>query len=326
MADYKATDTDLTAVANAIRAKGGTSAQLEFPDGFVSAIEGIGGDNLYKNMLEARATAIVDDQLTRNTGWYPTGVVSAVFNQLTTTRAFDGFSALKAYIAPKVTAMPTLVFRNCTALKYVWMPIATGATSNGNTSNQRKFYGCSAIEHLYLGGWKYIGYQEFSSNNAIKTITFDALVTMAAVPASFSNFIALIIRKTNTSLNSGTAFDSTPIGTGNGYIYVPASAVSTYKSATNWVNYASKIIGIDEDTTATKGVLFTPTVTATGIVSYDMIDLQSYSTGTINSSTGAITPTCDGRMLIRGLDGNGVPLHVTYLKVGTGFDPEEMVL
>ena len=41
MANYIATDTDLTAVANAIRTKGGTSAQLVFPSGFVSAVEAI---------------------------------------------------------------------------------------------------------------------------------------------------------------------------------------------------------------------------------------------------------------------------------------------
>lgn len=38
MANYIATDTDLTTVANAIRTKGGTSAQLTFPSGFASAI------------------------------------------------------------------------------------------------------------------------------------------------------------------------------------------------------------------------------------------------------------------------------------------------
>lgn len=34
---------DLTAVADAIRTKGGTSAQLAFPDGFVSAVQAIKG-------------------------------------------------------------------------------------------------------------------------------------------------------------------------------------------------------------------------------------------------------------------------------------------
>lgn len=47
MADYKVTDAELTSIANAIRTKGGTSSQLEFPNGFVSAVQAIptgGGD------------------------------------------------------------------------------------------------------------------------------------------------------------------------------------------------------------------------------------------------------------------------------------------
>lgn len=41
MSDYICTDTQLTSIANAIRTKGGTSAQLSFPTGFVSAINNI---------------------------------------------------------------------------------------------------------------------------------------------------------------------------------------------------------------------------------------------------------------------------------------------
>lgn len=39
--DYKVTDTELTGIANAIRTKGGTQAQLEFPTGFETAIGNI---------------------------------------------------------------------------------------------------------------------------------------------------------------------------------------------------------------------------------------------------------------------------------------------
>lgn len=38
MAEFLTFDTELTAVANAIRAKGGTSDLLVYPDGFVTAI------------------------------------------------------------------------------------------------------------------------------------------------------------------------------------------------------------------------------------------------------------------------------------------------
>lgn len=41
MADYLVTDAELTSIANAIRTKGGTSASLTFPAGFVTAIENI---------------------------------------------------------------------------------------------------------------------------------------------------------------------------------------------------------------------------------------------------------------------------------------------
>ena len=43
MANYLTNDTDLESVADAIRTKGGTSAQLEFPSGFVDAIDAISG-------------------------------------------------------------------------------------------------------------------------------------------------------------------------------------------------------------------------------------------------------------------------------------------
>lgn len=47
MASYVATEEELTAVADAIREKGGTQAQLEWPDGYVDAIEDISGGSSY---------------------------------------------------------------------------------------------------------------------------------------------------------------------------------------------------------------------------------------------------------------------------------------
>ena len=41
MAEYLTNTAELTAVANAIREKGGTSEQLACPDGFVTAIQAI---------------------------------------------------------------------------------------------------------------------------------------------------------------------------------------------------------------------------------------------------------------------------------------------
>ena len=63
MSNYLATDSDLTSVADAIRAKGGTQAQLAFPSGFVSAIgdiSGGGGGNVNVSQ-DANGYLVVDD-------------------------------------------------------------------------------------------------------------------------------------------------------------------------------------------------------------------------------------------------------------------------
>ena len=69
LVDSTQLDSDLTSVANAIRTKGGTSAQLAFPAGFVSAIaaiptgnSGLGYDE--KTVLVKSNTPTVDRALT----------------------------------------------------------------------------------------------------------------------------------------------------------------------------------------------------------------------------------------------------------------------
>ena len=60
MSKYLVDGTDMTSVANAIRTKGGTSAQLEFPSGFVSAIGNISGgggaSNIVTGTFDAEST------------------------------------------------------------------------------------------------------------------------------------------------------------------------------------------------------------------------------------------------------------------------------
>ena len=59
----------------------------------------------------------------------------------------------------------------------------------------------------------------------------------------------LIIRRAGTSvtnLANVNAFENTPIANGTGFVYVPASLIDTFKSATNWVAYASQIRAIED--------------------------------------------------------------------------------
>ena len=79
MTDYLTTDTELTSVANAIRTKGGTSAALTYPAGFVSAIEAIptGGGSVKTCTITISPNG--DDVVCSNfSGGAPTGGFAAV--------------------------------------------------------------------------------------------------------------------------------------------------------------------------------------------------------------------------------------------------------
>ena len=64
LVDSSQLDTDLTSIANAIRAKGGTSAQLTFPNEFVTAINAIsggGGSTLVTKTITENGTYSASD-------------------------------------------------------------------------------------------------------------------------------------------------------------------------------------------------------------------------------------------------------------------------
>lgn len=89
MANYQAPDIEFQAVANAIRTKGGTQAQLEWPSGFVSAVEAIptGSSPVLKN-----------ETFTEN-GQYTAGQGYDGFGTVTVNVSGGGSSMGKAYVS-----------------------------------------------------------------------------------------------------------------------------------------------------------------------------------------------------------------------------------
>lgn len=65
--NYVVSDTTLTSVADAIREKGGTSEELQFPQEWIEAIQGIGGKGKYKGSFTLTADATMPT-ITHNLG------------------------------------------------------------------------------------------------------------------------------------------------------------------------------------------------------------------------------------------------------------------
>ena len=138
LVDSSQLDTDLTSVANAIRTKGGTSAQLAFPAGFVSAIQTIPtGDEyfvvpstgcIYPKILNQTLTGFNRNYYGSYRWRYCTNMEEATIIGLTS-------------IAGGVNSD---LLSNCTGLKRVSLPSLSDCNSHAFRSD-------TALEEVQLG-------------------------------------------------------------------------------------------------------------------------------------------------------------------------------
>ena len=136
------------------------------------------------------------------------------------------------------------MFQNCTALKNVKLKGMT-------RTPQYAFSGCTALESVEMSdNLSYI--DSYFLNNCPITIfdtknTSDATFTVNSNAFNGSKIVHFILRSTTVAtLSNINAFTTSPIGMGEGGVYVPSSLLSSYKSATNWSNIAGNIYPIEE--------------------------------------------------------------------------------
>ena len=135
-----------------------------------------------------------------------------------------------------VTNIQNAVFYGCTSLTSVTFPSAL--TSIGD----RAFYGCTALTSVDLSGTSLTTVKEgaFFANRNYTRIDLPSTVTSIGKDAFRSRkYLTLTVRTTTPPSLGNSAIDSTVSA-----IYVPAESVETYKAASGWSNFASKIQAI----------------------------------------------------------------------------------
>ena len=131
MAEYLTNTTDLTKVASAIRAKGGTSNPLVYPDGFVTAIQAIetggggGSDELVNSLID---------------------------------RTISG-----AYVNNTVTIIGRYGLSNCTKLTSVVLPAVQITNANAMLS-------CSALTKADFSNLQHIQHSTFYGDKKFATL------------------------------------------------------------------------------------------------------------------------------------------------------------
>lgn len=198
----------LDAIGDAVREKKGTEDLILVEDlaDEVKSIES-GGDTTYEDWLITRDYSIRE---------YENNRVTSVG-----TSCFSGMSDILTSISfPNVETIGNSAFYSSKALKSCYIP---KVKTIGNTV----FYGSTELEYLDLPCVESIGTNTFYGCRKLAT---------------------LIIRTENCTLAAWQSLNATAIyyEDDNAYIYVPKSAIDTYKTATNWSRYADRFRAIED--------------------------------------------------------------------------------
>lgn len=178
MADYLTTDTELTSVANAIRTKGGTSASLVYPAGFISAIEAI-----------STGTDVSDTTLTTDkaaSGYY--------FYNASGTKVQGSLTAQAAQ-----TITPTTTDQTIASGKYLTGVQTIKGDANLVAANIKKDVMIFSVTGEYEGGG---GGNPTAEENDVIFIDYDGTIRYSYSAAEFANLAALPENPTHDGLTA----------------------------------------------------------------------------------------------------------------------------
>lgn len=240
----------LTVIANNFRTSRGIEDKLSLDQMAELALESTEGDVLKTatDMFVHRTiTEVSDDTITSVLPYQfynCSDLISVDLPSVTTIgiRAFSYCESLTSINLPLVTTAPdTQIFSHCSNLQEISLP-------NIETLGNYSFQTCSSLTTVFLP--KLTVLKERIFHNCAKLTILDFPLVTSIEALAFQNCLKLshlILRsETVCSLAYNSAFQTTPIESGTGYIYVPSSLVDNYKAANNWSNFADQIRAIED--------------------------------------------------------------------------------
>jgi len=266
LVDSTQLDAGLTSVANAIRTKGGTSADLAFPAGFVSAVNAIptGGSPTGTKQISITENGTTTYDVTN----YASAEITVNVSSGGETSVEDGIlsgSLSGVYTNNNVDTLRDQALANCKSVTGIVMLNVTNAGSNA-------FYNCDHVTNISLPSLRSTGVYALASMRALTAIALPALTNLnsflmtgdtALVSADFgpdayslggrafascSALRTVVLRYSNAIVTcAANTFDGASFASGGagGTIYIPKvlydhlgdGTALDYKAATNWSVY-----------------------------------------------------------------------------------------
>ena len=248
MAEYLIQDTTLTGIADAIREKTGGTDPVAVSDmaGKIAEIKAGGGD--IDALIDRSITEISSSSAT-SIGSYAfyscSGLTTANFPVATSIEsyAFQYCRSLTTVEFPVATSIGSYAFQSCSGLTTVDFPVATSVETYA-------FQSCSGLTTANFPVATSIETSSFQSCRSLTTANFPVATSIGASAfRSCSELKSLLLRNNKVcTLSNTNAFNSTPISSGTGYIYVPSALIEQYKTAKNWSTYASQFRALEDYT------------------------------------------------------------------------------
>lgn len=158
--------------------------------------------------------------------------------------AFQKCYSLKRLICDGLEKINSNVFNGDKAL------IDFGDTSNVTYIGIQAFMACTALTSLSLPAVKSLGRSAFSGCTGLTKVDIgEKFATIdGGVFYGCSHLETLILRNPSAvvKLSYVAALNNSGISSKTGYVYVPSALLSYYKTATNWVSFASQLRAIED--------------------------------------------------------------------------------
>jgi hypothetical protein len=229
-------DTNIKAIADAIRAKNGSTETYKTSE-------------MAEAILSIQAGGNVDAIINRSIKEITSGV------ETVESYAFRACKSLTSVTFPNATTVNGYAFYDCNKLATINFPKATYLGSYA-------FYNCDRIASFVLPEVKQVGSYAFASCDGLQSADLPKATSLGNNSFYLCFILKSVMLRANTvcALSNVNAFTKcyrilgtvdanyNPNGLADGYIYVPAALVDSYKAHSVWSNFSTQIRALESYT------------------------------------------------------------------------------